>query len=200
MFTPEKSKLKDRFTQGESVFNFLDHDHLNSIEARLRRLENISSDGLIEVRQSAKGIYIALSRRVMVWEFCTIAPNLTPGPDGGYRVLNELEPFQDAVAYINHCDANSNLSYTKQDWPTIYVIDVFGISSQVGTTGIAFEHPRSQTKRWCFLPHSLGGGETKPGYDNTKNQALVHSGQGGDQVGGIVQWVDIDNCEAEHAE
>ena len=210
-----------RFRKGESIFNFLDAEYLNDLEIRLKRLEEAYHAPPLRAEKTTAGISVSIDKKILNYEFVKLAPNGTPGPDGQIkkdnknRECNELDPFEDAVAYVMgmspvvklstfpyiHVDRQEAIDGDNEHQAsngkyTIWVVDVFGISSQPGTYGIAFEHPRSEIKRWIFLPSPIGGGENIPNYSYTKHQALCHSGAGDKGEGVIVQWVDIDDCDA----
>lgn len=178
------------FRQGTPVDKVLSGRYQSNIQEQLNRTSNIIAGPGIYVQNTPQGIIIGLTQQPQ-WLFGKIGDDGVQGPDGQSRVDNELHPYEDAVFVIegykpadagpDHIDALNS--------ETIYVVDVFGVSSQQGTKGIAIDHPNSKLKRWVFLPAPVAGGEATNNYDGTKHQAFTHTGQG------VPKWVDIDDCE-----
>lgn len=173
---------KPYFTRGQSKDEVLNEAYLQSLEARIRRLEDMVAVSPLGVIKNASGFSIHLDGRIQNYEIVKLTENLP-------RNHANTSGFSDSDIDVNVLSYNHESGVFEDSNIQFETIEIAGVTSLNDTVGILLEFPREQaTPRRVFVPWPLAQGDNLPGYDFRKDQALVH------MASGYLQWMDIGLC------
>lgn len=173
---------KPFFRSGESTSKVLNEDYLISLEARIRRLEEMTASSPLGVVKNASGFSIQLDGILQNYEIVKLTEDLP-------RNHANTSGFSDSDIDVNVLSYNHASGVFEDSNIQFETIEIAGVTSLNNTVGILLEFPREQaTPRRIFVPWPLAQGDNLPGYDFTKDQALVH------MASGYLQWMDIGLC------
>jgi len=170
------------FHKGDAKNDVLNHRYLQSLEERIRRLEQLSVTSPLQVLNSAAGINISLGQIIQNYEIVKLTSQLD-------RNHANTSGFSDSETYVDVLKYNEADGVWEDSDIQFETIEICGVTSLDDTVGILLDFPRggATTKR-IFVPWPLAQGDNLPNYDFTKHQALTHA------ANGYLQWMDIGNC------